>query len=361
MFILNPHWVTEGIYKLLNSNALSKQKGEYKYHQLRLILDLKRYPFETHGFLCNLMRKFELCFTFADDDDRYLVPELLDKQQPREADAFEPTQCLNFAYRYPILPEGLLPRFIVRSHVLSTGQPRWRTGVVLRFEGNRALVKADVQDKIVSINVAGEQSGRRRLLAIIRSDFEHIHRSFTFKAEEMIPIPDYPDVSISYDALKLWEQDGRTVYTVPVRASGPILDLSVHDLLNGVDLEGTRRNARDKNRQSEALRLFYSYSHHDERLRDELETHLKLLQRRGLIEPWYDRHIKAGNAWGQYIDHNLERADLILLLVSADFMASEYCLKEEHRALERTSRTHSHKPLNLLTIFSIEHIDLKNN
>jgi internalin A len=84
------------------------------------------------------------------------------------------------------------------------------------------------------------------------------------------------------------------------------------------------------------MRLFYSYSHKDENLRNELDTHLKLLRRQGLIETWHDRKIEAGDEWKRKIDENLERADIILLLVSADFIASDYCWdKEMMRALQR--------------------------
>src|SRR5262249_3186032 len=148
------------------------------------ILDQDDYPQRMYGFLFDLMRKVELCFPFPDEDGGVLVPELLDKQQPEEAEAFDIVQCLNFGYRYPILPEGLLPRFIVRTYVLSAEQHRWKSGVILEFGGNRALVKADAQAKTVMINVSGPLSGRRRLLGIIRSDFEHIHRSFRFEAME---------------------------------------------------------------------------------------------------------------------------------------------------------------------------------
>ncbi len=86
----------------------------------------------------------------------------------------------------------------------------------------------------------------------------------------------------------------------------------------------------------ERVKLFYSYSHKDEMLREELETHLKLLQRRGLIETWHDRMIGAGDEWEKRIDENLEAANIILLLVSADFIASDYCYENEMtRALER--------------------------
>jgi len=88
--------------------------------------------------------------------------------------------------------------------------------------------------------------------------------------------------------------------------------------------------------RDEKVRLFYSYSHRDEKLRDELETHLTLLQRQGLIDAWHDRKIGAGDEWKGAIDENLERADVILLLISADFIASDYAFDiEMKRALAR--------------------------
>jgi internalin A len=90
---------------------------------------------------------------------------------------------------------------------------------------------------------------------------------------------------------------------------------------------------------ADALRLFYSYAHPDEHLRDELEIHLKLLERQGLIQNWHDRRIFAGSEWEDDIDDNLERADIILLLVSAYFIASDYCYKKEMAyALEKAEK-----------------------
>ena len=84
------------------------------------------------------------------------------------------------------------------------------------------------------------------------------------------------------------------------------------------------------------LKLFCSYSHHDESLWAELSKHLKLLERQGLVATWYDRQIGAGDLWRQAIDRNLQEADIILLLISADFLASDYCFDIEMKtALER--------------------------
>ncbi len=82
--------------------------------------------------------------------------------------------------------------------------------------------------------------------------------------------------------------------------------------------------------------IFYSYSHKDQRLRDQLETQLSLLKREGLIMSWDDHKITAGNEWAGMIDEHLNTAQIFLLLISADFIASNYCYDiEMTRALER--------------------------
>ena len=82
--------------------------------------------------------------------------------------------------------------------------------------------------------------------------------------------------------------------------------------------------------------VFFSYSHKDEVLRNELEAHLALLRHEGLVEAWHDRRIVAGNELDDAIFSKLEVADIILLLVSSDFMNSAYCFSREMaRAMER--------------------------
>src|SRR5712692_3909995 len=84
------------------------------------------------------------------------------------------------------------------------------------------------------------------------------------------------------------------------------------------------------------IEVFYAYAHKDAPFRNRLENHLSLLSRQGLITQWHDRHILPGVDWAQTIDTHLERASVILLLISADFLASDYCYGiEMKRALER--------------------------
>ena len=347
--VLNPHWVTNGIYQILNSGSLEKQKGEIRLNDLSGILEETEYPRSMHRFIFDLMKKFDLCFSFPDDDCHYLIPELLHKQEPESAADFKPEKCLNFQYHYTVLPEGLLPRFIVRTHALSEGLRRWRTGVTLRFGGCRALVKADVQDKKVFISVSGVAAARRReLLAIIRSDFERIHRDIrNLQPREMIPVPEFPSLIVPYRDLLVMEREG--IKRFPKVVDTRVTEVNIQELLNGVELEGPRRTTRASEVKSVPLRLFYSYSHKDEGLRNELETHLKLLQRQELIETWHDRRIDAGDEWKGKIDENLERADIILLLISADFIASDYCYEIEMKhALNR----HNNKETRVIPVIA---------
>jgi TIR domain/Trypsin-like peptidase domain len=89
----------------------------------------------------------------------------------------------------------------------------------------------------------------------------------------------------------------------------------------------------------EPVRVFYSYSHKDERFRERLETQLRLLSRERLLLEWQDRMIGAGEEWREAIRNQLDQADVILLLISPDFLASDFIYEEElATALKRHER-----------------------
>jgi hypothetical protein len=85
-----------------------------------------------------------------------------------------------------------------------------------------------------------------------------------------------------------------------------------------------------------SVKLFISYSHRDEELRQQLDKHLASLKRQKVIEAWHDRKIEAGMDWAKQIDNNLNKADIILLLISPDFIFSNYCSEiEMEQAIKR--------------------------
>ncbi len=90
---------------------------------------------------------------------------------------------------------------------------------------------------------------------------------------------------------------------------------------------------------SEPIKIFVSYARRDQSLRAELIQRLKILKSQGWIEDWHDGQISAGSEWEKEIETHLNSAQIILLLISSDFLASDYCYHNELRkALERHDR-----------------------
>jgi internalin A len=373
--VLNPHWLTDGIYRLLNSKRLAERKGELRVADLTTELSVRQYPPEMHRFLLGLMEKFELCFGFPGDDEKYLIPELLDLQQPAGAETFEPAACLNFRYLYPVLPPGLLPRFITRTHVLSevNEQHRWRTGVILTFEGNTALVKGDAAEKNVQVLINGPPEGRVRMLAMIRQEFDAMHRDIPHLVpDELVAFPQAPQITVPFAELQVLYAASPETPVVRV-AQGKVIQQAARELLEGVEFrfpEGivrsdrrdeigavarsargvgrvpTRQAAQLRRRRHVArsargvgrvpdrpadasIRVFYSYAHADAKQRQKLAKHLSPLERIGLIHTWYDHEILPGAQLNEEVSRNLKEAEIVLYLVSPDFVSSNYCMTVE--------------------------------
>jgi GTPase SAR1 family protein len=104
-----------------------------------------------------------------------LVPELLPDETPPFAN-WNGAESLVFLYQYTVLPYGVLPRFITRTHAKSRGRYRWRSGVVLAREQAEAVVRADYDKNQVIVWVRGQDAGERRdLLTVVRDHFSAIH------------------------------------------------------------------------------------------------------------------------------------------------------------------------------------------
>ena len=232
--ILNPVWVTNGVYRILNDNALMTQhRGMLERGMLERILDSERYPRNKQLFIIDMMRKFELCFDLEGfRDERFLIPDLLSKEEPDTGDW---GASLAFQYHYNVLPGSVISRFIVRASGLISKQTYWRSGVVLAYEDSRALVKADREDRTIFIAVDGAQARRRQLLGIIRAHFDHIHGTIGGLAvAEKVPLPGHPGIILDYQDLLGFEAAGELWPFVP-RLGGRV---DVKQLLDGI--EGVR-------------------------------------------------------------------------------------------------------------------------
>ncbi len=208
--VLQPRWVTAAVYKIINSPILANCNGLLALKLLDDILKKEKkddfeYPPDKHRYIIDLMKKFELCYEV--DGDAILVPDLLEVPEP-EFD-FDYDNALKFIIQYDFLPPSVMPRFIVHLHKDIKDNLRWRTGVVLEDRAFRAtaLVRADEEAKKISIFVSGEQ--RRDYFAVLLFTLRQINGSFErLKAVEQIPLPDNPEVTVSYRHLIRLEQEG---------------------------------------------------------------------------------------------------------------------------------------------------------
>ena len=241
--VLNPQWVTNAVYKILNDKELIVDyKGILERDLLNRILDPQKYPWHKHLFIINVMRKFELCFEL-EADKKFLIPDLLPKEEP---DTGEWQDILAFQYHYNILPNSIMSRFLVRINNLISRKTYWRNGVVLNDEGNRALVKADKEEKKIIIWVTGQKSTRRSLLRVIRSQFDSIHTTISgLHAEEKVPLPNFPHILVDYQHLLNLEQLGEVDF-IPYGIKAKV---NVKELLDGIISLEERTQLRTKSEE----------------------------------------------------------------------------------------------------------------
>ncbi len=243
--VLNPRWVTQGVYGLLTSKRLVKTQGQFDLSEVGEILSglphaETRYPSHTYRRLIDVMRHFELCFEFTDRRGHYLIPRHLHDNEPDIK--WDDESALKFQYHYETLPDSVISRFIVRMNQYITEEDYWKNGVFLHDGENRAKIKADLVDRKIFISIIGKEQTRRAFLAVIRSAFAEINSSFKIDIRQMIPVPGSTQVLVSYQDLLAYEEMNEPQIIVPeLRKKFP-----VRELLDGVEDLNSRMKRRER-------------------------------------------------------------------------------------------------------------------
>lgn len=313
--ILNPQWVTNGVYKILNSHELFQNQGTLTLPILNKTLNPPEYPSNKRLFIVDMMKKFELCYEIpygydVEHDNSFLIPDLLPKDEPFTG---EWDGALAFQYHYNVLPSSIISRFIVRMNAF-VHKTVWRSGVVLKSGGNTALAKADTEDRKIYIWVSGDVPTRRDFLSAIRMEFDAIHKTIAkIEATEKVPLPNYPKADpVDYAFLLQLERDSREAF--PVSIDGKIVDINVRELLNGI-----------RPSKNQAVKVFISYGHDDKKFVQKLAGELG----KESIETWWDfDHLKGGHNWQKEIQQGIKRCDFFIVVLSPNSVDREWVLKE---------------------------------
>lgn len=251
--VLNPRWVTQGVYGLLTAHEIVQAQGRFNIKNVGNILNSNpltngRYPTHTHRKIIEIMKRFELCFEFYGLEGDYLIPRHL---YDNELDIpWTESDSIRMEYHYDTLPDVIISRFIVRMNQYIQNQYYWKNGVFLHNRENRAKIKSDLVDRKIFISVIGKEQTRRSFLAIIRSAFNDIHSSYReIGIKQMVPVPEHPKILVSYDDLIAHEDLNEEIIIIPeLRQKMP-----VRKFLDGIETPQERLEYKNRSRNERYL------------------------------------------------------------------------------------------------------------
>ncbi|MBC7777197.1 MAG: GTP-binding protein, partial [Phycisphaerae bacterium] len=343
--ILNPLWLTNGVYRVINSKIVAEDTGgllreqdfdavinDPRYNKENTTDRVFEYPKSKLLYIVRVMQEFELCFQL--DTRTYVVPQLLPVQEP---DFKIEGAMIHFVIHFPdFMPDSIFPRLMVKlhtflaseevtsSHLLTSSgltKNAWRTGMILHkpniFKA-LARVRWDKEDQKILVDVCGED--RRRFLSFIRETVKEIVEGFTnVSFNELVPIPESEDTE-EYDYLVEAEKAGeKEVFVKSLKKR-----VTIADLLDGVEEPAMRDEVEQL-----PVKAFVLYADDDLEYLEDLRNGLAVLKRLHNLEIWDKTYIKAGEEWEKVLFQQLEEADIVLCLISSSFIASDFYGKNE--------------------------------
>lgn len=314
--VINPKWVTEAVYRIINSRQLADGKGVLSKDTLNQILNYKKYPSRKHDYILELMKKFEICYGI--NGNSILVPDLLKVEEPYFR--FDYKASLKFIIEYDYLPKSIMATFIVKRNKEIKGDYKWRTGVVIndRSFSSSAVIKVDEREKQVLINVNGTQ--KREYFSTIRKTLLDINESFEkLDFKEMVPCCciecENEQKPFFYDYLYLIKRKNKGKTTVDCQES--IEEVLIEDLLSGIE-------EPDADRQDD-WDVFISYSSKDFAVIEKVVSDLK---RSGISYWWDDEQILPGDSISQKIEVGLAKSRFVMPCFSQNQIKSGWCRVE---------------------------------
>jgi GTPase SAR1 family protein len=342
--IINPVWVSEQIYKVLDKTVL-KNSGHFKEEHIKKVLG------DSAGEFLALMKQFQIVFKDETIDD-YIAPQYLPESNTNRYYNLAKEKLLRrrFVLEFPkFLPKTIMNNILGQYAAKAVEESYYRYGVAFSTDFD-SLNILEYDFKYNQINFFSQEDDRyniRDIFETILSLFDNIRIS---DATLTSMDKNTEDKLRNEKVIVLLSVDGETfvnwnklfLQRAQLQENGVLIPERGKEIHAGAFSafylpKNELRKTGNETKKNEPVKVFISYAHKDESYKDELVEHLSGLRRQGFIQQWTDRVILAGDKWDDTIKKNLNEAQVILFLVSPSFLASDYIQDNEIRiALERS-------------------------
>lgn len=327
IIFLKPNWATNAVYRVLDHILLDEQKGRFRKNDMPTIWCDHEYEL-VRNELMHLMKKFFLIYEI-EGIDTYIVPEKLPPSVPEYH--LGSINLLRLQYAYNIfMPKGIISQFIVRMHqYIKNHDLIWRRGCIIERDGATAEVIERYDLRIISIKISG--SNTRDFMTIIAEQIDIINNQYNkIIVDKLIPcncpecINSENPYNFKYSDIRRRIEKRR--YLKECENSFEAID--VRTLINDVFAESNRINAAAHFGNN--TNIFISFAHEDRDYLIRLQKHIQVLVNEGvLIDSWDDSRIRAGMIWKDEIELALNKSKIAILLISTDFLASDFIVNNE--------------------------------
>ncbi|MDX2001942.1 MAG: COR domain-containing protein [Chitinophagales bacterium] len=321
---LGPEKLTKVLYEILSKEVRNKRQGRFDQAYLNEIKD--------GPLLIDVLLAYDLIFKHGEE---YVAPQYL-PEEPRTKQ-FERLMTLSYAIRFPFyMSRSLISQFIITYAPQDPEAFYWRYGIFFKHPIWQAhcFVRIDADLQIIYVHVEDKKdkySAMKELFDFFMdTQFGKNNKGKHKPEEETKHVEDWRSHENALGCTLL-SNDGKhfaSAKAIIEAMESKAYRVKADETHEYVSISPTFYQLLDTH-SIRPKRIFFSYSKADAKYLAELDTHLSALKRSGLVETWKDVDLLGGEPWDAKIKEELDRADVVILLLSPDFMATEYVWQEE--------------------------------